>query len=115
MSDRERQKLMNELCHMCSRHCVIPNSMRIPDCSNDATEVHYWEGLRSLSKSTYAGYQMAIKDVNVRTVDLGTFRSVSVPLLSSPSSHVRMHHRVFAERWWPGSTFGIRTSYRCLG
>jgi hypothetical protein len=82
MPDSERRKLLNELCKICSQHCVIPNSMHIPDCSNDATEVEYMGGFAKVSRSKYGGYQVAIKAVNVCTQDLKPIRSVSVPLLS---------------------------------
>ena len=114
MPDKERKKLLNELCKMCGRKGVIPSSMHIPDCSNGAAEIEYQGGFASVSRSKYGGYQVAIKTVNTNTKTLKDDRSVSVPLLSPSHSHVRMHHRDFAERWWPGSTFGIQTFCRCL-
>jgi hypothetical protein len=88
MPDRERRKLLNELCKICSQHCVIPTSMHIPDCSNDATEFEYAGGFSNVSKSTYRGYQVAIKVAKVNITNLKDVRSVSVQLLSPSYSHV---------------------------
>ena len=77
MSDRERLKLFNELCKICSRHRVIPKSMHIPDCSEHATPVEHIGGFSSVSRSTYEGYQVAIKDVNLYTVNLSEILSAS--------------------------------------
>ena len=114
MPDEERKKLLNELCKLCGRKCVIPSSMHIPDCSNGATEPEYTGGFASVTRSQYGGYQVAIKTVNTNTKTLKDDHSVSVLLHSSSHSHLRTHHRDFAERWWPGSTFSIQTSCRCL-
>ena len=88
MPDKERKKLLNDLCVMCGRKCVIPNSMHIPDCSNGATEVEYRGGFASVSRSEYGGYQVAIKTVNTNASTLNADRSVSAPLLSPSHSHV---------------------------
>ncbi|KAF9642386.1 kinase-like protein [Thelephora ganbajun] len=75
MSDRERVKLFNELCKTCSKNRVIPTSMHIPDCSEDATQI-YVGGFGTVSKSTYEGHQVAVKvahGVSLRNQD--TIRS----------------------------------------
>jgi len=78
MSDRERLKLLNELCKMCSRHLLIPISMHIPDCSEDSVEVESG-GFADVSRGTYEGRRVAIKVVRAYvTSDLGVIRSVSV-------------------------------------
>jgi len=78
MSDRERLKLLNELCKTCSRHRVIPKSMHIPDCSEDSVEVECG-GFADVSRGTYEGRQVAIKVVRAYiTSDLDLIRSVSV-------------------------------------
>jgi len=83
MSDRERLKLLNELCKLCSRHRVIPKSMHIPDCSEDSAEVECG-GFADVSQGTYNGRRVAIKVVRAYvTSDLDLIRSVSV--LSTPS------------------------------
>ena len=79
MSDRERLKLFNELCKMCSRHRVVPKSMHIPDCSKDAVEVECG-GFANVSQGTYEGRQVAVKVVRVYiTSDLDVILSVSLP------------------------------------
>jgi len=83
MSDRERLKLLNELCKICSRHRVIPKSMHIPDCSEDSVEIECG-GFADVSQGTYNGRRVAIKVVRAYlTSDLDLIRSVSV--LSTPS------------------------------
>jgi len=82
MSDRERLKLLNELCKTCSRYRVIPKSMHIPDCSEDSTEVESG-GFADVSQGTHEGRRVAIKVVRAYiTSDLDLIRSVSV--LSTP-------------------------------
>jgi len=82
MSDRERLKLLNELCKTCSRHRVIPKSMHIPDCSEDSVEAECG-GFADVSQGTYKGQRVAIKVVRAYiTSDLDLIRSVSV--LSMP-------------------------------
>jgi len=85
MSDRERFKLLNKLCKTCSRRCVIPTSMHIPDCSEDSAEVECG-GFADVSQGTYEGRRVAIKVVRVYvTSDLDLIRSVSVlPTTSWP-------------------------------
>ena len=78
MSDRERLKLFNELCKTCSRHRVIPRSMHLPDCSNEAAQVDYAGGFANVSKSTYEGHQVAVKVVRVYATNLKKVLSVSV-------------------------------------
>jgi len=78
MSDQERLKLLNKLCKACSRHCVIPTSMHIPDCSEDSVEVESG-GFADVSQGTYEGHRVAIKVVRAYvTSDLDLIRSVSV-------------------------------------
>jgi len=78
MSDRERLKLLNELCKTCSRHRVIPKSMHIPDCSEDSVEAECG-GFADVSQGTYEGRRVAIKVVRAYiTSDLDLIRSVSV-------------------------------------
>ncbi|KAF9789584.1 kinase-like domain-containing protein [Thelephora terrestris] len=74
MSDKERRRLFNELCKTCSRRRVIPDSMYIPDRSNEAT-VEYTGGFATVSRSAYGGHQVAIKVINVYTNTLNTTRS----------------------------------------
>jgi len=77
MPDRERLKLLNRLCKTCSKHCVIPTSMHIPDCSDDSVEVESG-GFADVSQGTYKGRQIAIKVVRTYiTSDLDLIRSVS--------------------------------------
>ena len=86
MSDRERLKLLNQLCKTCSQHRVIPTSMHIPDCSEDSVEVESG-GFADVSQGTYEGRRIAIKVVRVYvTSDLDLIRRVSVipTLLSQP-------------------------------
>jgi len=78
LSDRERQKLFNELCKTCSRHRVIPKSMHIPDCSRDALEVECG-GSANVLRSTYEGRRVAVKVLRMYiTSDLDAIFSVSV-------------------------------------
>ena len=80
MSDRERLKLLNELCKTCSRHRVIPKSMHIPDCSEDSVEVESG-GFADVSRGTHEGHLVAIKVVRAYvTSDLDLIRSVSAYL-----------------------------------
>ena len=83
--DRERLKLLNELCKTCSRHRVIPTSMLIPDCSEDSMEVESG-GFVDVSRGTYEGRLVAIKVVRVYVIsDLDAIRSVSaLPKPSQP-------------------------------
>lgn len=84
MSDRERLKLINELCKTCSRHRVIPTSMHVPDCSRDAAEVEYTGGFANVSQSTYEGHRVAVKVVHVYSNNLKLVLSVSdLPFASS--------------------------------
>ncbi|KAF9649109.1 kinase-like protein [Thelephora ganbajun] len=62
ISDRERVKLFNKLCKTCSKNRVIPKSMHIPDCSEDAMQV-YAGGFGTVSRSTYEGHRVAVKAV----------------------------------------------------
>jgi len=86
MSDRERLKLLNELCKTCSRHRVIPTSMHMPDCSEDSVEVESG-GFADVSQGTHKGRRVAIKLVRAYvTSDLDLIRSVSfLPTPSHPS------------------------------
>jgi len=78
MPNRERLKLFNKLCKTCSRHRIIPQSMLIPDCSEDSVEVECG-GFANVSRGTYEGRQVAIKVVRMYvTSDLDAIRSVSV-------------------------------------
>jgi len=80
MSDRERLRLLNKLCKMCSRHCVIPTSMHIPDCSEGSVEVESG-GFADVFQGTYEGRRVAIKVVRAYvTSDLNVIRSVSALL-----------------------------------
>ena len=106
MPNKERMKLLNDLCRTCGRKCVIPSSMHIPDCSDGAV-VEFVGGFASISRGQYGGYQVAIKTVTTGVKTMNDDRSVSVLLLSPSHLHPSMHHRDFAERWWPGSTFSI--------
>jgi hypothetical protein len=82
MSDRERLKLLNKLCKMCSQHRVIPKSMHIPDCSKGSVEVERG-GFADVSQGRYQGRQVAIKVVRVYiTSDLDAILSVSLILLA---------------------------------
>ena len=82
MSDRERLKLLNKLCKMCSKHRVIPKSMHIPNCSKGSVEVECG-GFADVSQGTYQGRQVAIKVVRVYiTSDLDAILSVSLILLA---------------------------------
>jgi hypothetical protein len=82
MSDRERLKLLNKLCKMCSQHRVIPKSMHIPDCSKGSVEVERG-GFADVSQGIYQGRQVAIKVVRVYiTSDLDAILSVSLILLA---------------------------------
>jgi len=81
MSDRERLKLLNELCKTCSRHRVIPKSIHIPDCLQDSVEVE-WGGFADVSQGTYEGRRVAIKVGRAYvTSDLDLIRSVSVSMV----------------------------------
>jgi len=78
MSDRERLKLLNELCKTCSRHRMIPKSMHIPDCLEDSVEAECG-GFADVSQGTYEGRRVAIKVVRAYiTSDLDLIRSVSI-------------------------------------
>ena len=86
MSDRDRRKLFNELCKACSRHRIIPQSMQIPDCSEDSVEVECG-GFANVSRGIYEGRQVAIKVVRMYlTSDMDSIRSVSglLPPLYTP-------------------------------
>ena len=80
--DRERLKLLNELCKICSRHRVIPKSMHIPDCLEGTVEVESG-GFADVSQGTYEGRRVAIKVVRAYiTSDLDLIRSVrTLPML----------------------------------
>ncbi|KAF9649115.1 kinase-like protein [Thelephora ganbajun] len=70
--DRERVKLINELCKTCSRHRVIPTSIHIPDFSEDATQIRYAGGFSTVSQSMYEGHRVAVKvvcGVSLRNMD----------------------------------------------
>ena len=78
MTYRDRLRLFNKLCKICSRHRVIPKSMHIPDCSEGSVEVECG-GFANVSRSTYEGRQVAVKVVRVYvTSDLDTILSVSL-------------------------------------
>ena len=80
MSDRERLKLLNGLCKICSQHRVIPTSMHVPDCSENSVQVESG-GFADVSQGMYEGRQVAIKVVRAYiTSDLDLIRSVSVLL-----------------------------------
>ena len=113
MSDRERLKLLNKLCKTCSRHCVIPTPMHIPDCSEDSVEVESG-GFADISQGMYGGRRVAIKVVRAYvTSDLDAIRSVStLPIKSRPPSST--DRRDSAERASPGGIYAIPISYLCL-
>jgi len=79
MLDRERLKLLNKLCKMCSQHRVIPTPMHIPDRLGDSVEVECG-GFADVSQGMHEGRRVAIKVVRAYiTSDLDVIRSVSVP------------------------------------
>jgi hypothetical protein len=114
ISDRERLKLLNELCKTCSRHRVIPKSMHIPDCSKGAMEAGRG-GFANVLRGTYKGRRVAIKVVRVCLKDdLNVILSVSL----QPASRYLyewMDFRASAERESPGGTSGIQMFSHCLG
>jgi hypothetical protein len=113
MSDRERVKLLNNLCKMCSRHRVIPKSMHIPDCSKGSVEVEHG-GFSAVSQGTYKGHRVAIKVVRVcLTSDLDVVLSVSL-LLARSYLYEWMGCRASVERGLSGSTSDTQMSYHCL-
>lgn len=78
MSDQQRLKLFNKLCKTCSKHCIIPMSMHIPDCLKDSVEVDYG-GQANVSKGVYEGRQVAVKAVRIYvTSDMSVIQSVSI-------------------------------------
>ena len=78
MPDRERLKLLNELCKTCSRHGVIPKFMHVPDCSEGSIEVECG-GFANVSQGMYEGRQVAIKVVRMYvTSDMDIILSVSL-------------------------------------
>jgi len=69
-------------------------------------------GYANVSQGTYEGHRVAIKVVRVYiTSDLDLILSVSL-LSTLPWLYIKICYRDSAERGWPGSTCGIRTSYR---
>jgi len=87
MPDQKRIKLLNELCKTCSRHRVIPTSMRIPDCSEGSEEVECG-GFANISQGTYEGRLVAIKVVCMYiTSDLDAIYGVSLLF----TAHTRMN------------------------
>ena len=77
MTDRDRLKLFNELCKMCSRLRIIPKSMHVPGLSTDDTQVQYGGGFSITSEGTYEGYRVAIKVLHVYSNNLNTVINVS--------------------------------------
>lgn len=78
MSDQQRLKLFNKLCKTCSKHCIIPTSMHIPDCLKDSVEVDYG-GQANISKGMYEGRQVAVKAVRIYvTSNMNVIQSVSI-------------------------------------
>jgi len=78
MLDRERLKLLNNLCKTCGQNRVIPTSMHIPDCSEDSVEIECG-GFADVSRGIYERRQVAIKVVRMYvTSDLDLIRSVSI-------------------------------------
>jgi hypothetical protein len=89
--------------------------MHIPDCSKGAVEVERG-GFADVSQGTYQGRLVAIKVVRVYiTSDLDAILSVSLILLALQHLCGQIDSRTSVERELPGSTSGIRMSYRCLG
>jgi len=114
MPDRERVKLLNKLCKICSRHRVVPKSMNIPDCSTNSVEVECG-GFANVSQGTYNGRQVAVKVVRMYiTSDLDAILSVSLPSATS-LPYLWAERRVFVEKALLGNTSGIPTSYRSSG
>ena len=65
---------------------MIPESIRIPDCSKSSVEVESG-GYTNVLRGTYEGHRVAIKVVRVYvTSDLDVILSVSVPLAPPHSS-----------------------------
>jgi len=89
MLDRERPKLFDKLCKMCNQHRVIPESMNIPDFSEDTVEVERGE-LANVSQSTYKGRHVALKVVHVYTTnDLDVILDVS----AAPGCHTCLNEQ----------------------
>jgi hypothetical protein len=87
--------------------------MHIPDCSKGSVEVERG-GFADVSQGTYQGRLVAIKVVRVYiTSDLDAILSVSLILLAPQHLCGQMIRRVSVGRELPGSTSGIRMSYRC--
>lgn len=88
-TDKERLKQFNELCKMCSRHRLLPRSMRISDHSWESTGDDHdrYGGHAIVSQCTYKGKQVAVKVPYLYlTSDFDSILSVSV-------SSIRTFHR----------------------
>ena len=62
--------------------------MHIPDCSKDATDVAYTGGFSDVTQCRYEGHRVAVKVLNVHTVNLNAVLSVSEFLFTSSHSPV---------------------------
>ena len=92
---------------------MLPESMHIPDCSNDSVEVGCG-GSADVSQSTYKGRRVAVKVVHVNVSNLDVVFSVSL-LLAPLHPSGGMRFRDSAGKESPGSIFGTRISYHFSG
>lgn len=107
-------ELINKLCKTCSRKRLLPNSMHIPDCLDESSEVRSQGGNADVWESIYKGQRVAVKVLRVyATNDLDIVLSVGDPSVHVSPRPERVICRGFAGRRSCGSTSNIQMFFHC--
>ena len=77
--DRDRGKLLNALCKMCSLQRTIPKSMHMENCLNEDSTEDDDEGRANMFRGKHKGLPVGVKIVHLYlTGDFGKYLSVSI-------------------------------------
>lgn len=63
--DDERPAKLNKLCKLCSKHKLIPDSMKLQDQRNNSGELTEYKGPYSVYQSEFKGRKVAIKVMRI--------------------------------------------------
>ena len=76
-----RRKCLATLCKICSHHALIPRSIQIPLCYNQAEDPRYRGGFGEVWKGEHEGIHIAVKVLKIcATSDLNKIRKVGFPV-----------------------------------
>lgn len=113
--DKERLRLFNKLCKMCSRQRLLPTSMHIPDSSWESIGDDCYGGQATVSQCTYKGRRVAVKIPYLYlTSDFDGILGVSISPTHVFHRFERINYRDSAEKRLLGNTSSIQTSCRYL-